>query len=125
MGRYWYFKLLTYTSAALAIAPLHKIGPVKTGSMCKIKWKVLKWIYNAIETYCGQSGFHWDHNHGGKIEGEAVQVVWNKYISRKAHHTGIKLGNDILRSFHNNGWEFYEQIHNIFPSGGAQGANVF
>ncbi|KIK80573.1 hypothetical protein PAXRUDRAFT_158287, partial [Paxillus rubicundulus Ve08.2h10] len=117
------FKLSTYALAALAIAPFHKIGPIRTGPMCKMKWTALKWIYNAIETYHGWSGFHWDHDHGGKIEGEAAQAVWNEYISRKACHTSIKYGNDVLRPFHKNGWEFYEQIHDIFPSGGTQGAN--
>ncbi|KIK91561.1 hypothetical protein PAXRUDRAFT_149213, partial [Paxillus rubicundulus Ve08.2h10] len=77
----------------------------------------LKQIYNAIETYCGQSGFHWDHDHGRKIEGEAVQAVWNEYIYLKEGMSH--------QPFHNNGWEFYKQIHDIFPSGGVQGANVF
>ncbi|KIK93968.1 hypothetical protein PAXRUDRAFT_785293, partial [Paxillus rubicundulus Ve08.2h10] len=102
--------------------------------MCKTKWTAMHsslqtlsdtHIYNAIETYCGRSGFHWDHDHGRMIEGEAVQAVWNEYISRKACHISIKYGNDVLRPFHNNGWEFYKQIHDIFPSGGAQGTNVF
>ncbi|KIK76189.1 hypothetical protein PAXRUDRAFT_170659, partial [Paxillus rubicundulus Ve08.2h10] len=41
-------KLLTCTSAALAIAPLCKIGPVKTGPMCKMEWTV---VCSSLQTF--------------------------------------------------------------------------
>ncbi|KAF9236385.1 hypothetical protein BU15DRAFT_50176 [Melanogaster broomeanus] len=77
------FKLSTYNLAALAIAFHRTVGPAKTGLMCKTKWTVMKRIYNAIETYRNRSGFHWDHDRGANIEGEAAEAVWNEYISRK------------------------------------------
>ncbi|KIK79281.1 hypothetical protein PAXRUDRAFT_43854, partial [Paxillus rubicundulus Ve08.2h10] len=69
----------------------------------------LKKTYNATKTYQNQSGVHWDNNHGTNIMGDAAKIVWDAYISEK--------GNEALKPFCNRGWEYYEKIQKIFPSG--------
>jgi hypothetical protein len=42
------FKMATFNAAAQHIAPLHTLGPVKTGKMCKTKWRTVRSIYLCI-----------------------------------------------------------------------------
>ncbi|KAH0836363.1 hypothetical protein J3R83DRAFT_7934 [Lanmaoa asiatica] len=106
-----------FNSAAHAIASHHTAGPVKTRAMCKTKWSSLKKIYNTIKTYRHRSGVHWNNEHGVNITCIADEKDWSNHTSKK--------GNEVLKPYHNTGWEYHQWISNIFPSGGAQGNNTF
>ncbi|KAF8128387.1 hypothetical protein EV363DRAFT_1297742 [Boletus edulis] len=87
------------------------IGGIKTGKMVASKWSSLKVIYNAIESYRNQkSGLGWHNENGANIEGEDAANVWDTYIGQKV--------NAAIKPFRNSGWEHYDKICNIFPTGG-------
>ncbi|KIJ13849.1 hypothetical protein PAXINDRAFT_62234, partial [Paxillus involutus ATCC 200175] len=103
------FKDTTYNAAAAALRPLYNnIGAIKTGKMVGSKWAALKATYNVIESYRSQSGVHWGNDCGANIQGEDAAALWTQYLERK--------GSTAMKPFRNNGWGYYEKIHEIFPS---------
>ncbi|KAG2067982.1 hypothetical protein BDR04DRAFT_1158481 [Suillus decipiens] len=82
----------TFNAAAAAIntdTAIQTIGPQKTGKMVKMKWTLLKKIFNQIEIYCNVSGFHWDNEQGAGIEGTAAASVWDTHVDPKKSHIAI------------------------------------
>jgi len=105
IGEAGMYKMATFNAAAGHIAAHHTLGPVKTGKMCKTKWRSvrnflslivavslmcsdiqLKTIYNSIQKYQGTSGFHWDNTTGASVGTQAEENVWNEYVKIKVCH---------------------------------------
>ncbi|KIM52769.1 hypothetical protein SCLCIDRAFT_140379 [Scleroderma citrinum Foug A] len=61
------FRDTVYNSAAEYIWPFHTMGPIKTGKMVKNKWTLIKGIYNMIETWHSQSGYHWNNEYSANV----------------------------------------------------------
>ena len=49
------YKMVTFNAVASEIAKHYTSGPVKTGKMCKTKWRVV-FIYLFIYTFCVTNG---------------------------------------------------------------------
>ena len=49
------YKMVTFNAVASEIAKYHTSGPVKTGKMCKTKWRAV-FIYLFIYTFCVTNG---------------------------------------------------------------------
>ncbi|KIM92292.1 hypothetical protein PILCRDRAFT_57258, partial [Piloderma croceum F 1598] len=101
------FKMPTFKAAADSISGLLVNGPIKTGKMCKTKWRTLKSTYSAIQKYQESLGMHWDYTAGASIETEKEEEVWKNYVKHKP--------NAPLKPFRTKGWKYLLKFEAIIP----------
>ncbi|KAL4070950.1 hypothetical protein J3A83DRAFT_4373126 [Scleroderma citrinum] len=82
-----------------------------------MKWIWVKGVYNIIESWCKQSGFHWDDEYSANVQTPGEVMLFNEFVGKK--------GNTSFKQFSNKGWSFYSQLQEIFPSGSATGTGLF